>query len=164
MLISFQVIEQFYTTFYGYEDDGILDVNNRNHKLALKLVFLDKINKNLELFQIGWNNHKIRTANHRTPNQLWLGGMLANQNSNHTAVKDIFSDTDVMEEKIHQYLQQNPQLNDVGAVISGAGNDEEHLSPQQMEELNELLSQYSSNKEEYTACVSWLNTFLNTSP
>ena len=71
-------------------------------------------NKKLELFRNGWNHHKIRTAHHRTPNQLWLGGMLDHQNSRHRAVSDIFSDTDV-----------------TTPVFTTESTDDEQLNPQQ---------------------------------
>ena len=53
------------------------------HIFVLRLVFLPRINVNLDLFCSAWDNHPIRTANNRTPNQLFIIGQLSyDPNSN----------------------------------------------------------------------------------
>ena len=46
-------------------------------------MYLPRINKTLQGFKEGWNNHGIRTAGHKSPNQLiFVQGVLRLQNSN----------------------------------------------------------------------------------
>ena len=44
---------------------------------VLRLVFLQRINADLDLFNSAWDNHPIRTANNRTPNQIFIIGQLS---------------------------------------------------------------------------------------
>ena len=46
------------------------------------MVFLPRINADLDLFCSAWDNHPIRIANNRTPNQLFIIGQLYDPNSN----------------------------------------------------------------------------------
>eukprot|EP01038_Epipyxis_sp_PR26KG_P016209 gene16209-22048_t len=39
---------------------------------CIHYLFIPRINEDLENFRGGWNNHKIRTENNKTPNQLLL--------------------------------------------------------------------------------------------
>ena len=43
---------------------------------SLKFVFLPRIKRGLSIFQEAWNNHGIRTMNHRSPRQLFVSGTL----------------------------------------------------------------------------------------
>ena len=43
------------------EDEGILDVNNKQHSFALHYVFLPKIDRALQAFPSGWNHHPLST-------------------------------------------------------------------------------------------------------
>ena len=45
-------------------------------------MFLPRINADLDLFCSAWDNHPIRIANNRTPNQLFIIGQLYDPNSN----------------------------------------------------------------------------------
>lgn len=44
------------------------------------------------MFKNAWNSHNIRTFGNKTPQHLWISGMLENINSSHTAVTEIFSE------------------------------------------------------------------------
>lgn len=89
--VFLQIISVFYGIFYKLEDEGKLDSENSTHLYALQRVFLPRIQHHLRRFQIAWNNHGIRTEHQKTPEQLWLAGMLQNINSGHTAVNYVFS-------------------------------------------------------------------------
>lgn len=136
LFLFYQVTEKFYTMFYGFEDDEILNISDPIHKQALRMTFLKEINNSLEKFQKAWNCHQIRTASHKTPTRLWLDGMLQNQNSNHTAVRDIFNHSDMLEEKIQEYLQNHQELSGDGVVITSA-DELMHLDEQQKQQLEE---------------------------
>lgn len=66
----------YYRLFYHLEDRELLDPLNDIHLFALQYVYLPRINKTLKGFMEGWNNHRIRTAGHNTPNQLFVEGVL----------------------------------------------------------------------------------------
>lgn len=54
------------------EDIGKLDPSNELQVHLLQYCFLLLYNKNLETWRSGWNRHQIRTANNRTPLQMYL--------------------------------------------------------------------------------------------
>ena len=56
-------------------------------------MYLPRINKALAEFKSGWNNHNIRTAHGKTPNQLYTEDVLALQQSGLTTV-DFFNSAD----------------------------------------------------------------------
>ena len=50
-------------------------MTNNVEMFCLHYVFKPRINQHLEQFVNGWDNHPIRTARNRTPNQLWMIGL-----------------------------------------------------------------------------------------
>ena len=76
----------YYRLFYYLEDRELLNPLNGIHLFALQYVYLPRINKTLQGFKEGWNNHGIRTAGHKSPNQLFVQGVLRLQNSGLTAL------------------------------------------------------------------------------
>lgn len=83
----------FYKLFYFMEHHGILDHLNDYHLWALHYIFLPRINKALNEFVNSWNNHPIRTAGHKSPQQLFTAGLLLLQNSQLVAL-DFFESVD----------------------------------------------------------------------
>lgn len=73
----------YYSVFYYLEDPGYLDVTDNVHMFCLHYVFKPRINQHLGWLSRGWDNHPIRTAGNRTPNQLWIIGLLDKRRSNH---------------------------------------------------------------------------------
>ena len=69
-------LSKFYCVFWYLEDIGLLDISCEKHLYVLHLVFTARINKDLNQFTLGWDNHQIRSAHNRTPNQLWILGKL----------------------------------------------------------------------------------------
>ena len=65
----------YYSVFQYLEESSYLDLSNYKHMFCLHYVFEPRINAHLENFIQSWNNHGIRTAGHRTPNQLWICGL-----------------------------------------------------------------------------------------
>ena len=70
----------FYYTFYAMEQTAILDIENPIHIFALHLVFTSRINTALHDFSAMFNNHRLSTENGWSPNQIWLNGMLNENN------------------------------------------------------------------------------------
>ena len=79
----------YYSVFFFMEEAGYLDVNNDVHMFCLHYVFISRINKHLCHFVEGWNDHSIRTAQNRTPNQLWISGLANIGVSNDLAAQEI---------------------------------------------------------------------------
>lgn len=66
----------YYRLFYYMEHHGLLNVLNEVHLFALHYIYIPRINRSLKIFQDGWNHHGIKTANHLSPQQLFLQGSL----------------------------------------------------------------------------------------
>ena len=62
--------------FYLMEKQGLLDPLNEMHIFALHYTFVPRIDHGLLLFQNGWKNHSIWRANHLSPYQLFVQGLL----------------------------------------------------------------------------------------
>lgn len=83
----------FYKMFYYLEHHGLLDPINELHLWALHYVFIPRINRSFQEFVNGWNNHPLRTAGHKSPQQLFTAGALLLQNSQIAAL-DFFDSVD----------------------------------------------------------------------
>ena len=81
----------FYRLFYFLEQHGLLDPLNEVHLFALHYVYMPRLNQALKTFQDGWNHHGIRTANHHSPEQLFVRGALQLHSSGLVAL-DFFQD------------------------------------------------------------------------
>lgn len=66
----------YYRLFYFLEHQGLLDSLNEVHLYVLQYVYTPRINRALNIFQQGWNHHRIRTAHHSSPYQLFVAGCL----------------------------------------------------------------------------------------
>lgn len=70
----------FYYTFYAMEQTGLLDLENPINMFVLHWVFLKRINYALHEWMHGFNNHPLSTEHNWSPNQLWINGMLKQNN------------------------------------------------------------------------------------
>ncbi|OWF35841.1 hypothetical protein KP79_PYT23043 [Mizuhopecten yessoensis] len=86
--VQTEVGETFCKLFHDMEDRGILDPSNDCHLCALQLVFVPEVNRQLQNFREAWNKHRIRTESRRTPEQLWMLGMLGDTDG-HTSVREM---------------------------------------------------------------------------
>ena len=78
-------------------------------------MFIPRIKKSLAEFQNSWNHHRIRTARHKSPNQLFTAGFLILQHSQLTAF-DFFSNVD----DLHSIDVDGPEPDDEdGMVVFG---------------------------------------------
>ena len=66
----------YYSLFHFLEESDHLDLTDEVHLFCLHYVFKPRINQHLKQFADGWDNHPIRTARNRTPNQLWIRGLM----------------------------------------------------------------------------------------
>ena len=104
--VATQVTEHFYRLFYEMEDEGILDVSVDLHFCALQLTCLPVINAGMNQFRRAWNSHRLRTQKNRSPEQIWLDGMLQNSYSGSVATAEIFSETPSLSVRIEDSLQR----------------------------------------------------------
>ncbi|XP_028400508.1 uncharacterized protein LOC114523698 isoform X2 [Dendronephthya gigantea] len=65
----------YYSIFYYLEEAGYLELNNAIHMFCLHFVFQPRINRQLQHFCNGWDNHPLRTEQNKTPNRLWINGL-----------------------------------------------------------------------------------------
>ena len=66
----------YYRLFYFLEQQNLLNALDETNLFALHYIYLPRINRALQIFREGWNHHGIRTANHRSPHQLFVEGTL----------------------------------------------------------------------------------------
>lgn len=65
----------FYTLFCMMEDRGILLPGNEVDLKALHYIYLPRIQQHLDMFRNAFIRRPLRTANNRTPLQLWISGL-----------------------------------------------------------------------------------------
>ena len=76
-----QVTSGFSELFRNFEQRGILNVDDEVHLYCLHMVFLPRINHSIQCFVDMWNNHKMRTAQNKTPLQMMVMGLHMNRGS-----------------------------------------------------------------------------------
>ena len=69
------VLSYFYNLFYYMEDSEILDPFKESHIFALHHVYLNEINKKLEVWRNAWASHRLRTTR-LSPIQMFTAGAL----------------------------------------------------------------------------------------
>lgn len=80
----------FYNLFYHLEDSDLLDPTNILDLYALHFVYLPYINATMKLFVDAWCDHPMRSCHNRTPNQLWISGMLSNSSSGSAIMDELY--------------------------------------------------------------------------
>ena len=62
--------------YYHLEDVGYFNADSVEDMFCLHYVFVPRINRHLQRWVAGWNQHRIRTAGNQTPLQLYISGLL----------------------------------------------------------------------------------------
>lgn len=99
--------------FYELESLGILDIDNATDLFCLHYVFLPRINRTLEEFKAGFNNHSISSEGNRTPVQLFT-----------------------LDNDLPHF--HNPELSTAGVVFCSSPNYQRGFSPLNDRDLQEL--------------------------
>ena len=86
-----EVTEVIYRELYSLEDEGVLNPDTPLHKSIIQTVYIPVLQSRLDRFRGAWNSHRLSSESNRTPTQIWRDGMLANQDSGHTATEEVFS-------------------------------------------------------------------------
>ena len=77
-----------YHLLYSLEDEGLLDPFDEIDLYSLHLVFIPRLNGQLESFRAAYCRHKLRTEHNRTPLQLWTRGVATTEDM--TALTGIY--------------------------------------------------------------------------
>lgn len=128
----------FYTLFYTMEENEILDPTNVVDLFCLHHVFCPRINHQLSLFVGAWNNHPLRTEHNWTPWQIWVNGMISEDNMSSTSVREVFDGPDHVGE-LYGIDPQGPVPNefDLGTTVE-VPDTNVALSDVQLEALSNI--------------------------
>ena len=66
----------YYELFWYMEQEGILNVDDEVHLLALHIVYLNRIQISIDRFVHAVSRRPLRTEHNMTPLQLWIMGQL----------------------------------------------------------------------------------------
>ncbi|XP_039632690.1 uncharacterized protein LOC120543616 [Perca fluviatilis] len=66
----------YYEILHSLEDEGVLDPSDSIHLFCAQHVFLTRLQRDLDVFRVGWDNHPLRTEQNLSPQQLWMMGLL----------------------------------------------------------------------------------------
>lgn len=154
-----QVIHHFYTLFYSFEDQQILNPEDDIHRFSLHTVYLPEIQRQLGVFRQAWNNHRIRTENNRTPNQLWIQGMLSNIHTDATAINNVFGDDPYTQENLEtvlgrhgiQLAQLQADNDDLDRAVI-VPQPRINLSPEQQQSLQDVTGGIADLRQRYETC------------
>lgn len=78
----------YYSLFYYLEESGNLIISDEVQLFCLHYIYLPRINEHLLDFSNFWNNHPIRTARNKTPNQLWIMGLIEDARASQSTLED----------------------------------------------------------------------------
>ena len=117
----------YYDVFNFLESRGSLDVEKQSHLWALHYTFMPRIRRDLKRYVIQWNNHGLRTQNHKTPLQLFV------KRSLNLSLRNILTASDALRQfpdiSQEQWAQQPAAQ---GSAIECPLNDEQLLEVQQL--------------------------------
>lgn len=155
-----QVISYFYNTFCSLESESLLNIENAAHLYVLHSVYLIEINKQLKMFVRAWNKHGIRTENERTPQQLWLSGMLENMHTTYSGVEEIFNDqsdllTRILEALSHLGININEVITLANNTFVPAANI--NITNTQRAALTNIVESEIPAKDKYLRGVQLFN-------
>lgn len=69
------VLKFYHGLFFYFESINLLDPLNELHLFSLQYVYIPRINRHLQEWKNGWNNHRLRTEHNYTPLQLYTMGL-----------------------------------------------------------------------------------------
>lgn len=150
----------FYAEFYRMEDMGILNPEDPVHLCALSITYLPAINSKLASFQNAWNKHRIRTESNKTPEQLWLSGLLLKY---HSHDNDTLNSDDVrpLHERVLEFCQQHGYA-DVHQASQSPGwrSGNIILSPTELAAVVNAMPVNADDCVRYLQCLSKLKELI----
>jgi hypothetical protein len=153
-----EVTGPLYIQFYELEDAGLLSPDNIVHIHVLQLLYLSEINKRLTTFRLAWNGHRMRSVRNRTPQQVWLDGMLENQNSDHVSTNEVFQERQSvlqrLEQRLGDYGIESVNVHDVASAHSPTVSSLRFNDVQNLRLDAALAAVHNNWRDRYTACVN----------
>ncbi|MEQ2300882.1 hypothetical protein AMECASPLE_030355 [Ameca splendens] len=70
------VSSDYYETLHSLEEEKLLDPYDTIQMFCAQHVFLPRLQADLNVFKLGWDNHPLRTEQNLSPQQLWTAGLL----------------------------------------------------------------------------------------
>lgn len=101
--VYYSVIQTFYSLFYYLEANNFLDVNRTIDMVCLHFVFLPRVNVALEEFRNAYNHHGVRSERNWSPYQIWLNGMIHENNQCASAVQSVMAESQEINSDISTY-------------------------------------------------------------
>ncbi|KAL3988945.1 hypothetical protein ACER0C_013263 [Sarotherodon galilaeus] len=77
-----------YETLHNLEDEGLVDPTDGVHMFCAQHTFLPRLQRDLDVFRQGWDNHPLRTERNLSP-QLWTLGLHQNPVDTPDTVEEI---------------------------------------------------------------------------
>ncbi|XP_046856550.1 uncharacterized protein LOC124449640 [Xenia sp. Carnegie-2017] len=139
------------------ESNGILDPSNEENVFSLHYVFCPIINRNLEIFQEGYNRSPIRTERNLSPEQLWIqGSCLANNSNDHIQqVNQEFPPTFTQNYACHETDQQQVIVPETNIPLNEIDLDELQRT------INPLRPSNHNGADIYIEVLQLINTRLH---
>ena len=91
------IASRFVNIFLYLEQQNVFNPDNELHLMALHVVYLPLINDALNAFVEQWNSHPVTSACNYTPIQLWVRGMVTSRNTGYSAVNDVLTNREDLE-------------------------------------------------------------------
>lgn len=104
----------------------MLNPLNETDMYCLHYVFLPRINSVLDSFSSAWNNHKLSTEGNRSPNQLFIQGMLDYQDESQSSTVQLLPNPPVP-----QGAAATSSSTSISAPMSGSSSQSTTLSSNQ---------------------------------
>ena len=154
------VVRPYANLFYYMESCGILDPLDDVHLFALHFIYLPRINKSLTEFRLQYMHHPMRTANNRSPFQLFHEGVL--QFTSHTGSRGIIQD-EVPAPEVFGVDEEAPwpDLQVDGEDTVNVISPRNPLEPQQFELLAESIDPDYDDQQHGVALYENVLQFIN---
>jgi len=156
-----EVTQPLYVNFYDMEDAGKLQPDDDLHRFALHTVFLPLINQKLTTFASAWNMHRIRTANNKTPNQLWIEGLLHAADAGPATVAAELNDSreNLLDRVTNRLTELGVDTSIVDAEVCPAPAFS--LSSEQQQQLDLAVDSVSDIDMKFDVCLTKLTEFVD---
>lgn len=115
------VVRVYRNIFHYLEGEGLLDPLCERDLFCLHRVYLSRINASLLEFRDQYNHHPVRTEHNRSPQQLFISGMLANSHT--TGARNL----------LEQFASESYGIAEDGPVPNYVESSEVHVDPPRIE-------------------------------
>ena len=82
-------LSHYIDLFKFLEENEMLCSDNEADLFCLHFAFQPRIQRSLDKFMLGWNNHKVSTCGNQSPSMIFMDGVLDQRNRSQIAVESI---------------------------------------------------------------------------